>query len=133
MENRTGLSLSPTGSPYALTLTGDPQNVLGRLFQWLAQLDQDHSLIWVVDEIESTGDHDDDIEASVADTGTLQVLLDRQVIELMATGSVGASPVFRIVVRDGATVDLLGKGDAPTPFELGCQFVAVDPRVFLWE
>lgn len=54
-------------------------------------------------------------------------------IELSVSARREAVLVFSIALRDGASLDLLGKGPQPTPFELGCRFVVGDPRAHGWD
>ncbi|MBL9013015.1 MAG: hypothetical protein JNL83_02500 [Myxococcales bacterium] len=120
-------------TPYVLTLIGDPQDNLAHVLGWLARVDAEAALRWTVDFLETTGGDDEVLEADIGDTHSLLHLLDRQVIELSVTARRGTAVVFNLTLRDGATLDLLGKGTVPTPSELGCRFTADDPRAHGWD
>ena len=120
-------------TPYVLTLLGDPQANLALVVQWLERADAAQSLRWTVDFLETVGPDDDSVGASISDTRSLGRLRDQQVIELSITARRGTAVAFNITLRDGVSLDLLGKGTPPTPAELGCTFVAGDPRAWGWD
>lgn len=122
-----------TEGPYVLALVGDPQVNLAGVVRWLARVDGDRALHWTVDFLETTGPADEAIEASIHDTPSLGGLLAHQVIELSVSARRGTAVVFNVTLRDGTSLDLLGKGEPPTPFELGCRVTAGDPRAHGWD
>ena len=118
---------------FALTLRGDPQVNLGGVLRWLDRVDAEQQLRWRVDFLETTGPDDDALGASLTDTRSLARLTEHQVIELSITGQREKLAICCIILRDGASLDLLGRGELPTPFELGCRYDAFDPKAFGWE
>ena len=120
-------------TPYALRLAGDPQVRLAAVVRWLERIDDDGRLQWKVNDLETTGPDDDALELAIASTASLGRLLERQVIELNVIATRDDSLTYWIVVRDGAIVILLGKGDVPTPFEIGGLYDIIDPARYYWE
>ncbi len=120
-------------APYVLTLVGDPQVNLAGVVRWLARVDAEHALRWTVDFLETNGADDEALEAAIDDTTSLARLLEHQVIELALSGRRGTSLAFHVTLRDGRSLDLLGRGEPPTPFELGCRFTVEDPKAHGWD
>lgn len=124
------------GTPYVVWLDGNPQISLRSLLGWLNRKDVGQRLRWAIEYLETTettGEGHDEIQATVTSTRSLMRLLDNQVIELDATGFLDETAVYQIMLRDGTTLHLLGKGPPPTAFELGTRYVIMDPKPFLWE
>lgn len=133
MDEETGMTPSANERPYVLMLAAeDPQHVLRGVLKWIERVDVDHLLQWDVEMLETNGDNDNEIESSIKETVTLRRLLDVQVIELIVTGRRGSAAVFQIMVRDGSSVDLLGRGVPPSPFELGARYSFGDPANYYW-
>ena len=56
---------------------------------------------------------------------------DGQVIDLEAAILVNKQPLFKIIIQDGSSVDVLGKGRLLPSDVLGA-YRASDPKLFLW-
>ncbi len=56
---------------------------------------------------------------------------DGQVIDLDAAVLVNKQPLFKIIIQDGSSVDVLGKGVLLPSNVLGAYRVS-DPKLFLW-
>lgn len=124
-EPTRAFSLSLLGDPQ------DPQDSLRRVIQWAARSSRFVDVRWHLDDIECSADGCPDIGAVLA-TPDLSRLLYGQVIDLRLSGHVGSTTVWRIIVRDASTFDLLGHGDVPTYFELGGRYTVIDNALLLW-
>ena len=127
------MTFDDSASPFAVTMDCDPQEALAHVTEWLKRADDEHRLHWVVEDLETNGDRDERVSKSIGTTTSLDLLREFQVIELELVGRLGETVVCQIVIRDGRTLDLLGKGTPPPPSELGCGWTAVDPDLFLWK
>ncbi|MCU7244156.1 MAG: hypothetical protein GPJ15_09750 [Microcystis aeruginosa G11-06] len=56
---------------------------------------------------------------------------DGQVIDLEAAILVNDQPQFKIIIQDGSSVDVLGKGNL-LPSEVLGSYKTSDPKLFLW-
>lgn len=57
---------------------------------------------------------------------------DGQVIDLDAALWINRQPLFKIIIQDGTSVDVLGTGELPPQDVLGV-YQTSDPRLFLWD
>lgn len=118
-------------APFALTMKGDVSLALERIVAWLTRTTQPRAAMWVIEDLEANREAIANI-GDVVSTHDLLGILNAQIIEIDLVAYRGGNPEWRIVVRDGATVDLLGHGEAPTPTDLEADYVLRDPRVFAW-
>lgn len=110
-----------------------------RVVQHLAATMQDHAG-WYVEDIDATGSVGSEATHRLnaaqnirLTTSQLSEILgeDGQVIELDAALQREGREVLRIIVRDGASADVLGTGELPGTVVLG-EHIEVDPELFLW-
>lgn len=116
---------------FALSLLGDPQDCLRRFVAWTARSSRFDDVRWHLDDIECSADGCPDIGAELA-TPELSRLLYGPVIDLRLSGHVGSTTHWRVLIREGATLEVLGHGDAPTPFEPGGRYSVMDIALYLW-
>jgi hypothetical protein len=119
------------GPAFSLSLLGDPQDCLRRFIAWAARSSRFVDVRWHLDDIECSAEGCPDIGAVLA-TSELSSLLHGPVIDLRLSGQIGSMTVWRIIIRDGATIDVLGHGDVPTYFELGGRYTTVDNASAGW-
>jgi hypothetical protein len=112
--------------PFALSLIGDPQHCLERLIRWFRA-----DARFVIDLEANVEPLALDI-GMVASTSQLSSLLVAQIIELDLVGRDGGRDAWRVLVRDGASVDLLGYGDHSSLTSSDIRVESQDPVKFLW-
>ncbi|MBI1924206.1 hypothetical protein HYR99_08130 [Candidatus Poribacteria bacterium] len=127
---------------WAVTLCYDAQEKLedraGRTVEYLAK--HSHPSQWVISDIEATGRNGGSLTRRLNNEGTLRLsstdLLDvlreeGQVIELDAVLVKDNQELFRILIRDGVSVDALGTGKFLPLSALG-NYHDVDVELFMW-
>lgn len=96
--------------------------------------------LWLISDLDATGPRGGSLSRRLNEEGSfhlspkelLEILQeDGQILELNATLQSGNRPLFRLIVRDGASIDVLGSGSFLLPAVLG-QYDAMDPELFLW-
>lgn len=114
-----------------LTLNGDPTATVAKVVQWIRQREPD-AIEWIVDDLETSGSDDLERGARLDTHRLLELLGSGQVIEFDASVRSRDCGRWRILVRDGLGIDLLGYGPKPTPFEIGCTYVVADRADYYW-
>ncbi|HBL15073.1 MAG TPA: hypothetical protein DD379_27510 [Cyanobacteria bacterium UBA11162] len=127
---------------WAITLCCDDEEKLelrvANLVQYLAQNNQPNQ--WIVSDIDATGNCGDQLTSRCNHEGLLYLPStefltvfreDGQVIDLEATLAQNDRELFKILVQDGVSIDVLGFGDLPPLTVLG-KYVSVDVALFMW-
>lgn len=105
---------------------------------YLSRTHQDSQ--WQILELDATGTQgnrltlqlNDEEKLYLPSLDFLAVLTeDGQVIDLEATMLVHDQPIFKVIIQDGSSVDLLGKGNLLPSDVLG-SYKTSDPKLFLW-
>jgi hypothetical protein len=95
---------------------------------------------WQVSDLDATGKRGGKLTLQLNDkeylnlppSEFLAVLKEEgQVIDLEAAMMINRQPLFKIIIQDGSSVDLLGKGDLLPSGVLGA-YETSDPKLFLW-
>jgi hypothetical protein len=95
---------------------------------------------WQVSDLDATGKRGGKLTLQLNDkeylnlppSEFLAVLKEEgQVIDLEAALMINRQPLFKIIIQDGSSVDLLGKGDLLPSGVLGA-YETSDPKLFLW-
>ncbi|NJR62810.1 MAG: hypothetical protein HC769_30905 [Cyanobacteria bacterium CRU_2_1] len=95
---------------------------------------------WQILELDATGKWGGELTLQLNDEDKLYLpspdfltvlTEDGQVIDLEAAVLVNDQPLFKIIIQDGSSVDVLGKGNLLPSDVLG-SYKASDPKLFLW-
>lgn len=143
MKSQTSALKQNVSQKWAITLCYEEQEKLEpRVAQIIEYLAQNCELPnqWIIGDIDATGrcgdqltkkgNNEEVLRLSSADL--LSVLKEEgQVIELDARLVQNGDEVFKILIRDGVSVDVLGSGDVMPLTVLG-KYVTVDKSFFLW-
>jgi hypothetical protein len=95
---------------------------------------------WVISDIEATGSYGNCLTArcnnqeifQVSTSDLLEVMGEEgQVIELDASLIKDDEELFKILIRDGVSIDLLGRGEM-IPMTVFGKYVCVDKELFMW-
>jgi hypothetical protein len=129
-------------SSWAVTLNQTPEERLEErvvsIADHLAKAYKDSQ--WQVSDLDATGKYggrltlqlnkEEQLDLSSSDFLTM-LKEDGQVIDLEVVMLVNKKPLFKILIQDGSSVDVLGRGELLPSSVLGeCE--AVDPKLFLW-
>ena len=130
------------GQKWAVTLCCEAEEKLElRVAKILEYLDKNYLLKqWAISDIEATGSYgncwtarcnnQEIFQVSTADL--LEVMTEEgQVIELDASLIKDGEELFKILIRDGVSIDLLGSGEMMPLTVLG-KYVYVDKELFMW-
>ncbi|MDQ2098013.1 MAG: hypothetical protein QQW96_10240 [Tychonema bourrellyi B0820] len=143
MKSQTSALKQNVSQKWAITLCYEEQEKLeprvAQIIEYLAQ-NCDLPNQWIIADIDATGrcgdqltkkgNNEEVLRLSSADL--LSVLKEEgQVIELDARLVQNGHEVFKILIRDGVSVDVLGSGDVMPLTVLG-KYVTVDKSFFLW-
>jgi hypothetical protein len=143
MKSQTSTLTQNVSQKWAITLCYEEQEKLEpRVAQIIEYLAQNCELPnqWSIADIDATGrcgdrltkkgNNEEVLRLSSADL--LSVLNEEgQVIELDASLVQNGDEVFKILIRDGVSVDVLGSGEVMPLTVLG-KYVTVDKSFFLW-
>ncbi len=130
------------GQKWAVTLCCEAEEKLElRVAKILEYLDKIYLLKqWGISDIEATGSYGNYLTArcnnqeifQVSTADLLEVMTEEgQVIELDASLLKDDEELFKILIRDGVSIDLLGSGEMMPLTVLG-KYVYVDKELFLW-
>ena len=130
------------GQKWAVTLCCEAEEKLElRVAKILEYLDKNYLLNqWEISDIEATGSYGNCLTARCNNQGIFQVstsdLLEvmreeGQVIELDASLLKDDEELFKILIRDGVSIDVLGSGEMMPLTVLG-KYVYVDKELFMW-
>jgi hypothetical protein len=130
------------GQKWAVTLCCEAEEKLEwRVAKILEYLDKNYLLKqWVISDIEATGSYGNCLTArcnnekifQVSTADLLEVMREEgQVIELDASLIKDDEELFKILIRDGVSIDLLGSGEMMPLTVLG-KYVYVDKELFMW-
>ncbi|MBW4687092.1 MAG: hypothetical protein KME40_18785 [Komarekiella atlantica HA4396-MV6] len=95
---------------------------------------------WQVSDLDATGKYggrltlqlNDEEQVYLPSSDFLVILTeDGQVIDLEAVMLVNSQPIFKILIQDGSSVDVLGQGKL-LPSEVLGEYEPSDPKLFLW-
>lgn len=144
LENKLIQSISiETSNKWAVTLCcHHSENIEARaikVVEYLAkQLDSSH--FWVISDIDATGEVGDRLTQEGNNLVNLQLTVsemlallreDGQAIELEASLVANQQELFKILIRDGCSIDLLGTGELLPKKVLG-DYVMCDRALFFW-
>jgi hypothetical protein len=129
-------------SSWAVTLNQTPEERLEErvvsIADHLARAYKDSQ--WQVSDLDATGKYggrltlqlnkEEQLDLPSSDFLTM-LKEDGQVIDLEAVMLVNKKPLFKILIQDGSSVDVLGRGELLPSSVLG-EYEAVDPKLFLW-
>ncbi len=116
--------------PFAITLRKTGHDGLRPVLRWLASNERFGEVVWTIEELVATCARPE--LGTTCRSPALLELLEGQVLELQIDGYLRGELVWRLLVRDGATIDLMGHGDPPTPFEVGSLFDHECPSGVFW-
>ncbi len=130
------------GQKWAVTLCCEAEEKLElRVAKILEYLDKNYLLNqWLISDIEATGSYGNSLTArcnnqeifQVSTADLLEVMTEEgQVIELDASLIKDDEELFKILIRDGVSIDLLGSGKMMPLMVLG-KYVYVDKELFMW-
>jgi hypothetical protein len=130
------------GQKWAVNLCCEAEEKLElRVVKIIEHLDKNYLLKqWVVSDIEATGSYGNYLNArcnneeifQVSTADLLEVMREEgQVIELDASSIEDDEELFKILIRDGVSIDLLGSGEMIPLTVLG-KYVYVDKELFMW-
>ena len=130
------------GQKWAVTLCCEEEEKLElRVAKILEYLDKNYVLKqWEISDIEATGSYGNCLTArcndreifQVSTADLLEVMTEEgQVIELDASLVKDDEELFKILIRDGVSIDLLGSGEMMPLTVLG-KYVYVDKELFMW-
>lgn len=130
------------GQKWAVTLCCEAEEKLElRVAKILEYLDKNYLLKqWEISDIEATGSYGNSLTARcnnqeifhVSTADLLDVMREEgQVIELDASLVKDDEELFKILIRDGVSIDLLGSGEMMPLTVLG-KYVYVDKELFMW-
>jgi len=110
-----------------------------QIVEYLAQqLGSNH--FWLISDLDATGEVGDRLVKEVNNLVNLQLTAselltllgeDGQAIELEATLVENQQELFKILIRDGCSIDVLGTGELLPKTVLG-DYVVCDRTLFLW-
>ncbi|MBE9104907.1 hypothetical protein IQ229_08110 [Nostoc cf. edaphicum LEGE 07299] len=95
---------------------------------------------WQISDLDATGKHggrltlqlNDEEQLYLPSSEFLAVLKENgQVIDLDAAMLISRQPLFKIIIQDGSSVDILGKGKLLPSDVLGA-YKTSEPKLFLW-
>lgn len=143
MKSQTSTQSQNLSQKWAVTLCCEEQEKLesrvAKIVEYLAK-NNDLSNEWVISNIDATGRCGDRLTKkgnnqevfSLSTWNLLGVLNEEgQVIELDASLIKSGNEVFKIMIRDGISVDVLGRGEM-LPLTVIGKYVVVDNSCFLW-
>lgn len=143
MKSQTFTPIQNVSQKWAVTLCCEEQETLesrvAKIVEYLAE-NWGLSNEWVISDIDATGRCGDRLTKkgnnqevfSLSTSDLLGVLNEEgQVIELDASLIKSGDEVFKIMIRDGISVDVLGSGEV-LPLTVIGKYVAVDNSYFLW-
>ncbi len=127
---------------WAVTLCCEAEEKLElRVAKIVEYLDKNYLLKqWAISDLEATGNYGNCLTARCNNEGIFQVstvdLLEvmgeeGQVIELDASSIEDGEELFKILILDGVSIDLLGSGEMMPLTVLG-KYVYVDKKLFMW-
>jgi hypothetical protein len=130
------------GQKWAVTLCCEAEEKLElRVAKILEYLDKNYLLKqWAISDIDATGNYGNSLTARCNNEGIFQVsaadLLEvireeGQVIELDASLIKDGEELFKILIRDGVSIDVLGSGEMMPLAVLG-KYVYVNKELFMW-
>lgn len=132
-----------TANKWAVTLfCKDSEKLESRASKIVAYLAKEFKLnySWVISDIDATGEVGDRLTQEGNHLGNLQLTVsemlallqeDGQVIELSATLVENHQELFKVLIRDGGSIDVLGTGELLPKAILG-DYVMCDRALFLW-
>lgn len=128
--------------PWALTLNQTSEEPLEErvtsVVNYLSRAYEDCQ--WQVSDLDATGKFGGELTLRLNDgdrpylksADLLAVLTeDGQVIDLEVAILVNRQPLFKIIIQDGSSVDILGKGML-LPIDVLGDYRTSDPKIFLW-
>lgn len=143
MKSQTSTLKQNVSQKWAITLCYDEQEKLeprvAKIIEYLA-LNCESPNQWMIADIDATGSYGDRLtkkgnnqEVLCLYTADLLSVLNEegQVIELDASLVENGDELFKILIRDGVSVDVLGSGDV-MPLRVLGKYVTVDKSLFLW-
>jgi hypothetical protein len=116
--------------PFAITLRKTGQDALRPVVRWLASNERFRDVVWTVEELVSTCE--EPVPGTTCRSPALLQLMNGDVLELQIDGHHRGALAWRLVFRDAVTIDLLGHGEPPTPFEVGSLFDGERPSLLFW-
>ena len=130
------------GQKWAVTLCYEAEEKLElRVAKILEYLDKNYLLKrWEISDIEATGSYGNCLTVQcnnqeifqVSTADLLEVMMEEgQVIELDASLIKDDEELFKILIRDGVSIDLLGSGEMMPLTVLG-KYIYVDKELFMW-
>ena len=130
------------GQKWAVTLCCEEEEKLElRVAKILEYLDKNYVLKqWEISDIEATGSYGNCLTArcnnqeifQLSTADLLEVMREEgQVIELDASLVKDDEELFKILIQDGVSIDLLGSGEMMPLTVLG-KYVYVDKELFMW-
>lgn len=130
------------GQKWAVTLCCEAEEKLElRVAKILEYLDKNYLLNqWEISDIEATGSYGNCLTArcnneeilQVSTSDLLEVMREEgQVIELDASLIKDDEELFKLLIRDGVSIDVLGSGEMMPLTVLG-KYVYVDKELFMW-
>ncbi|MEG3934617.1 hypothetical protein QT990_25755 [Microcoleus sp. T3_B1] len=133
---------SNIGQKWAVTLCCEAEEKLElRVAKILEYLDKNYLLKqWAISDIEATGSYGNCLTARcnneeiirVSTSDLLEVMREEgQVIELDASSIKDEGELFKILIRDGVSIDVLGSGEM-MPLRVLGKYVYVDEELFMW-
>ncbi len=143
MKYQTSTPSQNVSQKWAVTLCCEEQEKLesrvAKIVEYLAE-NRDLSTEWLISDIDATGKCGDRLTKkgnnqevfSLSTWDLLGVLHEEgQVIELDASLIKSGDEVFKIIIRDGISIDVLGRGEV-LPLTVIGKYVVVDNSCFLW-
>lgn len=143
MKSQTSTQSQNLSQKWAVTLCCEEQEKLesrvAKIVEYLAK-NNNLSNEWVISNIDATGRCGDRLTKkgnnqevfSLSTWNLLGVLNEEgQIIELDASLIKSGNEVFKIMIRDGISVDVLGSGEM-LPLTVIGKYVVVDNSCFLW-
>jgi len=130
------------GQKWAVTLCCEAEKKMElRVAKIVGYLDKNYLLKqWAISDIEATGSYGNCLTTrcnnqeifQVSTSDLLEVMREEgQVIELNASLIKDDEEVFKILSRDGVSIDLLGSGEMMPLTVLG-KYVYIDKELFMW-
>ncbi len=130
------------GQKWAVTLCPEAEEKLElKVAKIIEYLEKNYLLKqWVISDIEATGSYGNCLTArcnnqeifQVSTSDLLEVMGEEgQVIELDASLIKNDDELFKILIRDGVSIDLLGRGEM-IPLTILGKYVYVDKELFMW-
>jgi hypothetical protein len=129
---------------WAVTLSSESQEKLEsrgvKILDYLLKTNQIFPNQWVINLIDATGQYGDKLtqeqnqkDIILLSTSDLLQLFEEegQVIELEATLMNNEEELLKIIIQDGASIDVLGSGEI-FPLSVLGNYQTVDRAMFLW-